>query len=155
MYLLKTDVARRLELNSGGFDVEAEVAVQNITNGSVTEFSISYRERLGKRKLSTWKQGVQILWTVIRMSFSYNPLFFLTALGSLFSAPGAMLLLQQFYLRLIYGEPGWSVGLVWLGLVLFMLGLNCFTITILTLVTKRQERRITKTIQTLLRKEQV
>jgi DNA-binding response OmpR family regulator len=151
MYMLKTDAARRLELNSGGFDVEAEVAIQNITHGSVTGVPISYRERLGKRKLSTWRQGFQILWTVVRMSFSYNPLFFLTALGSLFTVPGAMLLLQQFYLRLVHGETGWSVGLVWLGLVFFMLGLNCFTIAIFTLVNKRQERRIVKEIKTILK----
>ncbi len=153
MYLLRTAGARRLELNSGGFDVEVEAAIQNITNGSVTEVPISYGKRLGRRKLSTWKQGFQILWTVIRMSFSYNPIFFLTALGSLFTAPGAWLLFHQFYLRLIYGETGWSVGLVWLGLILFMLGLNCFTMAIFTLISKRQERCITKTIQTLLKSE--
>jgi dolichol-phosphate mannosyltransferase len=150
MYLLRTDAARRLELNSGGFDVEVEAAIQNITNGSVTEVPISYAKRLGRRKLSTWKQGFQILWTVLSMSFSYNPIFFLTSLGSLFAVPGAWLLFHQFWLRLIYGEAGWSVGLVWLGLILFILGLNCFTMAIFTLLTKKQESHITKMIQTIL-----
>ncbi len=149
MYMMKTSSARRLELKSSGFEVEVEAAIQNIMHGEVTEVPISYRERVGRRKLSTWRQGFQILWTVMRMSFSYNPLFFLTGLGSLFTLPGAFFLIQQFYLRLLYGEAGWSFGYFSLGLVLFIVGLNSFTIAMTTLFQKRQERRIIHEIRAL------
>jgi len=149
MYMMRTDVARGLELRSCGFDVEVEAAIQNITNGKVTEVPVSFRRRLGKRKLSTWRQGFKILWTVIRLSFSYNPIFFLTALGSLFTLPSTVILVYEFYMRLLYGEAGSSVGLLWLGLVLFIAGLNSFTIAMITLLIKRQERRIIQQIKAL------
>lgn len=149
MYMMKTEVAKQLELKSGGFSLEVEAAIQNIMHGEVTEIPISYRKRIGERKLCTWRHGFQILWTIIKLSFSYNPLFFLTALGSLFAVPGALILLQQFYLRLVFGNEGWSIGYVWLGLVLFLVGLNSFTIAIFTLISKRQERRIISHIKDL------
>jgi|GEM_PF-373755 len=151
MYMMKTDVARRLELRSGGFNVEVEAAIQNIINGKVTEVPIGFRRRVGRRKLSTWKQGLQILWTVIRLSFSYNPLFFLATIGSIFTVPGALLLLIELYYRLMLGSAGWSIGVVWLGLTLFILGLNSFTIAMFTLISKRQERRIIQQIRTMMK----
>lgn len=147
MYMMKTEAARRLDMRSRGFDVEVEAAIQNITSGSVTEVPVSYRERLGKRKLSTWRQGFRILWTVFRLSFSYNPIFFLSILGSLHGVAGAFLLLREFYKRLIHGEAGWSTGYVWLGLVLFITGLNFFSVTVFTLLSKRQEQRIIRYIK--------
>jgi len=151
MYMIKTDVARRLEFRSRGFDVEVEAAIQNITNGKVTEIPINYRSRIGKRKLSTWRQGFNILFSVVKLSFSYNPLFFLSMLGALFVVPGALILVHEFYGRLIYGDVGWSIGYVWLGLVLFIAGLNSFTIALFGLISKRQERRIISHIKDLIR----
>jgi dolichol-phosphate mannosyltransferase len=142
MYILRTDVAKGLDLDSGGFDAEVEMVINNLNSGRVTEVPISYRKRLGETKLSTWRQGFQILWTVVRMSFSHNPVFFLTFLGSLFAVLGGGILFHEFYLRWLYGESGWSMGFLWLGLVTFILGLNSFTIAMITLIVKRQERRI-------------
>ena len=142
MYLLRTDVAKGLNLNSRGFDVEVETVINNLHSGRVTEVPISYRKRLGEAKLSTWSQGFHIMSTVLRMSFSHNPIFFLTILGSLFAVLGGGILLHEFYLRWLYGESGWSMGFLWLGLVTFILGLNSFTIAMITLIIKRQERRI-------------
>jgi len=149
MYMLKTSGAKNLELTSRGFDVEVEMGIQNINLGRVTEVPISYRKRVGRRKLSTWRQGFQILWTVIKLSLSYNPVFFLTAMGSLFALPGTYFLIDQFYNRLLHGESGWSVGYFSLGLVLFLGGLNCFTIAVNSLLSKRQERRVLREIRDL------
>ena len=41
MYLIGTDVACRLELNTRGFDVEVEIAAQTATSGRVTEAPIA------------------------------------------------------------------------------------------------------------------
>lgn len=142
MYMLKTESAMLLQLRSRGFDVEVETAIRNITNGEVTEVAISYRERLGERKLSTWKCGVQILWAILGLSFYYHPIFFLSAFASLLGIPGALILIREFYLRLSYGEAGWSIGYVWVGFLLFILGLNSFTIAALSLLIKRQKQSI-------------
>jgi len=148
MYMMKTDVARGLTLNSKGFNVEVEITIQNLYNGNVTEVPISYRKRLGKGKLSPF-DGVHILWTILKMSLTYNPVFILALLGSLLVLPGGLMLLREFYLRLIYGETGWSIGYVWLGLVLLIIGLQCFTISIISLLLKRQETRITSQLKFL------
>ena len=74
MYLLKTESARSLELTSGGFDVEAEIAAQMCTFGRVAEVPIRYRKRLGNKKLN-WKDGFKILATIIRAAWLYNSLF--------------------------------------------------------------------------------
>ncbi len=142
MYLMRTDTARKLEYKSRGFNVEVEMAIQNLWTGSVTEVPISYGERLGKRKLSSWGDGLKILWTVIRMSITYNPLFFLTATGALFTLPGSYLIIQQFYLRLRFGAIGWNESYFYLGLILFIIGINSFTTAMNILLSKRQERRI-------------
>ena len=150
MYMMKTDVARNLTLNSKGFDVEVEIAIQNLYNGSVTEVPINYRKRMGIAKLTRF-DGVHILWRILRMSLTYNPVFILASIGSTLGLPGGLILLREFYLRLIYGDTGWSIGYVWLGLILFITGLQCLTISILTLLSKRQENRIIKYIKDLQR----
>nr|MBC8223046.1 glycosyltransferase [Candidatus Bathyarchaeota archaeon] len=66
MYLMRTDTAKKLEYRSRGFNVEVELAIQNLWTGSVTEVPIGYGERLGNKKLSSWGDGFKILWTVIR-----------------------------------------------------------------------------------------
>jgi dolichol-phosphate mannosyltransferase len=151
MYMLKTEVARNLELRSRGFDVEVEAAIKNITNGKVTEVPISYRSRLGTRKLSTWRHGISILGSVLGLSLSHNPIFLLSSLSSLFTIPGSLILLREFYQRLMYGNAGWSIEYVWLGLILFIIGLNSFTIAIFDLISKKQERRIVRHIKDLTR----
>jgi dolichol-phosphate mannosyltransferase len=142
MYMMKTDVAKKLEYNIKSFNVEVALAIQNIWTGSVIEVPIEYGKRLGTRKLSTWKHGLQILWTVIRMSFTYNPLFFLSALGALLVIPGSALIILQFYLRLRFGGAGWTESHFYLGLILFIIGVNALTMAMNILLTKRQERRI-------------
>jgi dolichol-phosphate mannosyltransferase len=149
MYLMNTRMANSIELSSKGFDVEVENIIKNIDAGNITEVPISYRERIGKTKLNTWRQGFQILWTVIRMAFSYNPVFFLSLLGSLLGLIGGGILGYELYLRYLFGESGWSIGYLWLGLILFIMGLNSFTVATITLIIKRQEKRISRLIRSL------
>ncbi len=142
MYMMRTDVARKLEYRSRGFNLEVEQAIQNLLNGSVTEVPIGYGERLGNQKLSTWGDGFKIFWTVIRMSITYNPLFFLSATGALFTIPGSYFIIRQFYLRLRFGAVGWNESYFYLGLILFIIGINAFSTAMNILLSKRQERRI-------------
>jgi len=142
MYLLRVDRARRLELTSSGFDVEVEIAAQICSNGRICEVPISYRRRLGRRKLSSFRDGLRIIMTAFRVAWMYNPIFIFSSIAALLSIPGALILLQQLYLRYVHGAARWSVGWAWLGLLLLVIGLQGFTISTISLLLKRLERRI-------------
>ncbi|MER3468439.1 MAG: glycosyl transferase family 2 [Thermoflexus sp.] len=142
MYLLRTDKARRLELTSGGFAIEAEIVAQLSSVGRVVEVPISYRKRVGSRKLQSWRDGFSILATVFKISWLYNPVFLISGLASLFAILGLSILAWQFYLRFMFGGGGWSLGWSWFGLVLLIIGLQGFTLATISLLLKRMERRI-------------
>ncbi|MEM2168493.1 MAG: glycosyltransferase [Candidatus Bathyarchaeia archaeon] len=147
MYLLRTDVAKRLDIASGGFDVEVEVAGQVASLGRITEVPISYRKRVGKGKLKAWRDGFRILITAVKVMWLYNPTFFLSALASILAVPGAAILLWQLTLRYLYGAGAWSLGWSWFGIVLFIAGLQGITVAITSLMLKRIERRILQALR--------
>jgi glycosyltransferase involved in cell wall biosynthesis len=142
MYLLRTQAFRELNLTSKGFSVEIAVATGVFATGRVTEVPISYRKRIGKRKLKTWQAGFGILSTLVGLAWSYNPVFLFAILASLLAIPGIGITLWELYLRWIYGSAAWSTGMVWLGLFLLIIGVQGFTIATITLLLKRMERRI-------------
>ena len=144
MYLLKRDFARQLEITSTGFDIEAEIVCQALTHGNVGEVPIRYRKRIGRAKLKTLSAGFRIILTAFKLSWLYSPVLLFSSIGSILGLGGLAILLQQLYLRYIFGERAWSVGWTWLGLVLLMLGLQSFTIAIITLMLKRLERRLVR-----------
>jgi dolichol-phosphate mannosyltransferase len=142
MYLLRTDFAKRLEITATGFDVEAEIVCQSITSGRVAEVPVRYRKRIGKPKLNTWSDGLRIVLTALKISWLYNPVLTFSSIGSILGLGGLAILLWQLYMRYIFGEKAWSVGWTWLGLVLLIVGIQSFTIAIISLMLKRLERRI-------------
>ena len=146
MYVLKTNSARNLELTSGGFAIEAEIAAQLSSLGRVAEVPISYRRRIGSRKLQSWRDGFNILATVLKMAWLYNPVFLLSTLAALSTAPGILILLWQLYLRYVFGAERWSLGWAWLGLILLIIGLQGFTVATISLLLKRMERRILRVV---------
>lgn len=142
MYLLRTEKLRGLELTSGGFDVEVEVAAQMPSFGKVVEVPISYGRRVGGRKLPTWRSGFSILLTAWKMCWLYNPVLLFPAITALLAFPGAIILLWQLYMRYLHGAGAWSLGWTWPGLALLITGLQGFTISTISLLLKRMERRI-------------
>jgi glycosyltransferase involved in cell wall biosynthesis len=142
MYLLRTDFAKRLEITATGFDVEAEIVCQSIAIGRVAEVPVRYRKRIGKPKLNTWSDGLRIVLTALKISWLYNPVLTFSSMGSILGLGGLAILLWQLYMRYIFGEKAWSVGWTWLGLVLLIVGIQSFTIAIISLMLKRLERRI-------------
>jgi len=142
MYLLRTEVAKRLEIASGGFDVEVEIAGQVASLGRIVEVPVSYRRRVGEGKLKAWRDGFRILMTAVKVMWLYNPVFFFSALVSILAVPGAVILLEQLTLRYLYGAGAWSIGWSWLGLVLFVAGLQGLSVAVISLLLKRMERRI-------------
>lgn len=142
LYLLRTSMARRLELTSGGFDVEVEIAGQVASFGNIQEVPVRYRRRVGEGKLKTWREGFRIMAAVLRVAWLYNPIFIFSSLASLLIIPGGIILFEQLLLRYLYGAEAWSMGWSWLGLTLFMIGLQGLTVATISLMLKRMERRI-------------
>jgi len=145
MYLLKTERARNLELTSTGFDVEAEIVGQMCAHGTIIEVPINYRERKGEGKLRTWNDGFHILMSILKTMSLYNPVFLFSCLAAVTAIPGAIILLEQLTLRYLYGAEEWSVGWMWLGLTLFIMGVQGITLATISLLLKRMERRIIQT----------
>ncbi|HKG31285.1 MAG TPA: glycosyltransferase family 2 protein [Nitrososphaeraceae archaeon] len=88
MYALRTEVAKDMDLSSTGFGVEAEIAAQSASSGRITEVPINYRQRIGKQKLSTWKHGSKILYTILKLAMTYRPSVFYLIIVSITSLLG-------------------------------------------------------------------
>lgn len=141
MYLINTEVARQLELNTKGFDVEVEIAAQTATKGRVTEIPIAYRQRLGHQKLSTWKHGFQIFRAIFGLARRYNPTLLFSSLVALVAVPALFILgwvASEVVLRGI-----WHSGYALTGLMLLVFASQAATVAIISLLLKRMEKRIT------------
>jgi dolichol-phosphate hexosyltransferase len=145
MYLLKTEAARQLVLSSTGFSVEAEIAAQISHEGEITEVPINYRPRVGKRKLSTWKDGTKIFTSIFRLAHDFNPVFLYSLLAALMTVPGIALLCLAAFSRL--GDA--QMLLSDLGLVFTLFGGQALFVGGISLLVKRSERRISRQIHAL------
>ncbi|MEM3739753.1 MAG: glycosyltransferase family 2 protein [Candidatus Korarchaeum sp.] len=142
MYLLKTDVARKIPLLSEGFDVEVEIVSFMLNYGRVIEVPISYRKREGTKKLRSFRDGARILLTIVKLAWLYNYVFLLSALGLLLTISGLLMIFWQLFTRYVYGAEKWSLGWSLFGLILLIVGLQGFTVATIILMLKRLERRI-------------
>jgi glycosyltransferase involved in cell wall biosynthesis len=147
IYLLRSDLAKRLEITATGFDVEAEIVSQSIVYGRVVEVPVRYRRRIGNPKLSTWGAGIRIALTALKIAWLYNPVLLFSLLGSAAGVGGLAILLWQLYMRYILGERAWSIGWAWLGLVLLIVGVQSFTVAVISLMLKRLERRVVQNLR--------
>jgi len=142
MYLLRTDVARDLELHTKGIDSEVEIAIQVSGNFRVTEVPISYRSRLGKAKLSPVRDGLSDIWTIMTLSRAYNPVQYFSAIGTALILPASIIILWSSYDTFVRGI--WHAGWILVGLVLLMFGLQAFGVASVSLMMSRMERRLEK-----------
>jgi dolichol-phosphate hexosyltransferase len=146
MYLLSTKVARKLLLDSKGFDVEVEIAAQVSHDGLVTEVPISYRERIGKKKLSTWKDGWRILSSIFKLAHHYNPVFLFSVLAGICVVPGTVLLGYSAF-EAFHGMSQILITIAGVGLLLF--GGQALFVGSVSLLVKRSERRLSRQISSI------
>ncbi|MEM2189551.1 MAG: hypothetical protein QXG35_09530, partial [Nitrososphaerota archaeon] len=66
---------------------------------------------------------------------------------ALFTVPGVLILLWQLYLRYAFGAGGWSLGWAWLGLILLIVGIQGLTVSTISLLLKRMERRMVQALK--------
>ena len=145
MYLLRTDVARELEFRSKGFRTEVEVVAQTVAHGNVTEVPVDYRPRVGERKLSTWRHGLEILWSVFGLARSYNPVFLFSLLAAFATVPAALAVGWALYSQLFLGR--WEFNWLLFGSILFIFGGLGWAVATVSLLLKRMERRIMQSLR--------
>ena len=145
MYILKTEDARHLHFHTSGFNVEVEIASQLVQEGSVTEVPIRYRERIGKQKLSTWRDGLTITSSIFRLARDYNPAFLLSIIAGLLAIPGIGILGWVFVERYAMGvmHIGWAIA----GAVLLLFSAVAISAGTISLLMKRMETRLSKRIR--------
>lgn len=147
LYLLRTDMVRDIDLSTGGFDAEVEIAAQVATSGKITEVPINYRPRLGRQKLSTWKSGFRIIRSIFGLARSYNPGVFYSMLGSMLLIPAAIFLAMSF-LQWLAGD-NMSNSWFFVGLSMLLVAIQSMSVGVVSLVMRRSELRISRRLNSL------
>jgi dolichol-phosphate mannosyltransferase len=146
MYLIKSQSAKELVLNSTGFSVEVETLAQTALHGRVTEIPIAYRNRVGEPKLSTWVHGFDIVKSIFLLARHYNPVFVFSLLTTLAAIPGSVVMLWVFALWMKTGvfNSSWALA----GSILLLFSAQAFVIASIAIMLKRAEIRIERLIRT-------
>lgn len=142
MWLLNTERAERLSLYSSGFDVEVEVATHTAMEGRVTEVPITYRPRVGNKKLGTWREGIRILASVLNLAWMYNPALLFSAVASLAIFPALVILGWVILEVLMLGI--WHSGWALFGVMLLLLATQALAVATISMLLKRMEARTSR-----------
>lgn len=151
MYLLRTEVARGLELGSKSFATEVEIAAQTAVDHEITEVPIGYRKRIGKAKLS-WRNGFGILSSVVGLARKYNPVLLFSSISVLSIIPAVMLLAWVTYRQFMFGI--WHSGWALMGVMMLLFASQALAVTTMVLLTKRTEKRIVQRIEKIKKSSQ-
>jgi len=75
LYGIRRSVIGKINIESSDFSVETEIVVKTAVMGfKMTELPIKYERRLGKSKLSPFKDGLKIFRLICSLIIRYNPL---------------------------------------------------------------------------------
>ena len=145
MYLLETEEAKKYDLQEPGFIAEIELAAHSASRGSLTEVPISYRPRIGTRKLNTWKHGLAILSAAFGLARRHNPIFLYSSIAGLSIVPATLILgwvvLEQ--LTKLTFHSGWALA----GIMLLLVAVQAFTLASVSILTKHSEERLMREIR--------
>ncbi|HZT35891.1 MAG TPA: glycosyltransferase family 2 protein, partial [Nitrososphaera sp.] len=139
MYVLKTAAAGDIHLATSGFDVEAEIAAQIASAGTITEVPINYRPRLGRQKLSTWKHGFRIIHSILGLARSYNPGVYYSMLGGLIIIPAIGMIASSTIEMTLTGRitsPWFFVGIS-----MVLVAIQAMGVGVVSLMLRRSELR--------------
>lgn len=123
---------------SGGFEIEIELSVHALELELPTaEVATPYfaRPAGSVSKLSTWRDGLRLLWTIINLYRTERPLFFFAALGSACALAAIVLAIPVFATFLEQGvvprlpTAVLSTGLMLLAFLFAVAGLILDTVT--------------------------
>ncbi len=145
MYAIRVEALREAMWETRGFSVESEIVAHIAsTTGRIAEVDIVYRGRVGEKKLRPI-HGVKIFLDMIRLSWSYNPIFLTFIIASLILVPGVALDIYYLYHLLFSDVKYYMKGL--LGAVMTIVGLQTLGIAVLALYMKRMEFRLRRAIE--------
>jgi dolichol-phosphate mannosyltransferase len=150
MYASRLADLREVAFEMGGFSLESEVVAHFASLGRVCEVPIEYRPRLdpGAKKLRV-VHGLRIALDMLRLTWRYNPVFTIFALGALLLIPGLALGAWVGYHYLFTGVKYYVKGLV--AIVTTLVGLLFLALAIIALYIKRTELRLRRYIRETLR----
>ncbi len=140
MYLVRVGKTKTLDFISTSFSTEVELVGQMASQGEVTDVPITYSKRLGKQKLSAWRDGSRILADLFRMAWRYNPALLFSAIGSLFAIPAAGVLVWVFYEAV--RQRVFHSGDALFGVMLMVVAAQAFAVTTISVMLRRMERRM-------------
>jgi dolichol-phosphate mannosyltransferase len=145
MYLLETEEAKKYGLQESGFIAEIELAAHSAATRNLTEVPISYRPRIGTRKLDTWKDGLAILSAAFGLARRHNPVFLYSSIAGLSIIPAALVLGWVVYEQLMMRRfhSGWALA----GMMMLLVAAQAFTLASVSILTKHTEERLTKEIR--------
>ena len=150
MYAAKTSELRRVEFEMAGFSVESEIVTHFADTGRVCEELIEYRPRLDpKSKKLRVIHGFKIVWDIVRLTWRYNPVFFIFMLGSLLLIPGLALGAYVAYHYFFTGIKYYVKGLI--AIMLTLAGFQSLIAAILALYLKRAEKRYRQYVEELIK----
>jgi len=70
LYLIKLDAVKKIDINSDDFCVEVELAAKISKIGNVIDIPVNYYERIGKKKLKPFRDGMSIILTMFKIYFN-------------------------------------------------------------------------------------
>lgn len=145
MYMIRTETLQRLDFTTGGFDAEVEIAAQVSEIGRVTQVPVTYRPRVGRQKLSSFKHGITIAISILRLSNVHNPVLLYSTLMALAGIPGLAIVAWVMYERLYLNI--WHSGFVLFGMMLLVVASQSVAVATISLMLKRSERRLFRTLK--------
>jgi len=145
MYLVRVRSLRDALFEVKGFSIESEIAAHILsTSGSIGEVPITYRRRVGSKKLRV-ADGLRIGIDMVALAWRYNPVFFISFLGSLLLIPGLIMGGWVGYEYIFMGVKHYVKGV--LSVILAIMGVQSFILAIIALYLKRIELRFLKRIE--------
>jgi len=153
MYLIRIDTLREAEWETKGFSIESEIVAHIASlSGRISEVPISYRRRIEpeKKKLKVL-DGFKIATDIVKLSWSYNPVFTLFIVASLILIPGLFLDLYYLYHYSVNNVKYYMKGLM--GVIMTLMGFQSLALAILSLYLKRVELRLRRSIEVALRRQ--
>ena len=150
MWMTRTEVLREMVPETRGFSIEVEVAANIASSaGLIKEVPIRYRRRIGKPKLKRI-HGFSILKDVLKLSWAYNPVFFIFAISSLILLPSLSVLAWVAFELFFFGVKHhvWAI----IGIIGAGIGVIALLLSIMALYLKRLEYRIMSKLKRLAKK---
>jgi len=139
---MKKDFYQNIPLLAGGFEVETELTLQSLDRGySIIEIPINYTDRPqgSYSKISKFKDGSRIIFTIISLLRDYRPMIFFSYLGGAFIIAGMFfgsVVVEEYYLTGFIKRVPTAI----LAIALTIVGFNAIISgLILSAVSRRQK----------------